>query len=128
MKITVKLKKYLPILMIEILMMIPIVSNASMKSLSLTMKENNKSISCTCPVAKVQGGAMIGGSGISYNIGYKKSTMSNYTTLKSGSCKSNTSFSAYSFTSPTGYSVTLRLKESQKNTSNPGIGWGRIDY
>ncbi|MCM1500649.1 MAG: hypothetical protein NC124_19480 [Clostridium sp.] len=123
-----KIKKNLPLVMLGILLLIPITANASMKSVSLTTKDKSASASCSCAVATVQGGAMIGGDGINYDIGYKKSTLSSYTTLKSGSCKSNTSFTKYNFSSPTGYSVTLRLKETQKNSNNPGIGWGRIDY
>ncbi|MDE6627555.1 MAG: hypothetical protein K2K56_14465 [Lachnospiraceae bacterium] len=100
-----------------------------MEGTKYELKEKDNRASCDCAVATVQGGAMIGGSGISYDIGYKKSAIIlSYTSLKSGSCKSNTSFSKYTFSSPTGYSVKLRLKETQKDTKNPGIGWGRIDY
>lgn len=128
MKKVIKVGNILPILILGVLLMIPITAKASMKSLSMTMKQNNKSITCSCAVATVKGGALIGGSGINYNISYKKSSIAQYITLKSGSCKSNTSFSKYVFSSPTGYSVTLRLKESQKDKSDRGIGWGRIDY
>lgn len=48
--------------------------------------------------------------------------------VKRGSCKSGVNFSKTTCTSPTGWSEKLVFKESQHNKSNPGIGWGRIDY
>ncbi len=72
---------------------------------------------------------MISGAGIDYSIKYKKSTTSlTWKTAKEGSCASNKSFTTYTFSSPTGYSTSLKLTETQHDKKDPGIGWGRIDY
>lgn len=116
-----KFIKSLPVLMLGVLLMVPATVNAGSKYLSMTMYDSSKSISATCPIASFKGGAMAGGAGIKYTITVKG------VEVKSGSCNPNTSFSK-ACSSPTGYSVTMKLKETQKKKSDPGIGWGRMDY
>ncbi len=122
-----RVKKIFPFMVLLGMLMIPSFASAAMKGLTMNMSESKKSISCVCAAALVQGGAMIGGDGIDYVI--KSTTQEKGTiTMKKGSCASNVSFAKYEYTSPSGWSGTLKLTETQHNKSNPGIGWGRIDY
>lgn len=126
--ITNELKRILPIFVCVLALSMPAIVQAQMKGLTMTMKETNKSVKVKCPAAIVQGGAMIGGDGITYTIKYYNTNVHQYETIRKGSCASNTSFPKYDLYSRTGWSENLMLSEYQKNTSNPGIGWGRIDY
>lgn len=122
-----KWKVVVPYVVICAMLAMPTVSSALSKTLSMTMKDKSKTISCVCPSALVQGGAMIGGKGINYSIisiTDEKGTLE----MKSGSCASGVSFKKYEYYSPSGWSGTLKLTESQRSTTSPGIGWGRIDY
>lgn len=121
MKKNLNIKKSLPALMLVVLLMAPLTANASSKYLSMTMSNSSKSISATCPKASFKGGAMAGGAGIKYTISVAGSV------VKSGTCTPNTSFSKVCY-SPTGWSVTMSLKETQNEKDSPGIGWGRMDY
>lgn len=121
-----KLKKMIPVFVAGVMLCMPICANAATKGLTLVMKEKNKTISCVCPAAIIQGGAMIGGDGIDYKITFTTNGITY--PVASGHCASNTTFNKIEYTSISGWSGTLKFKESQHNLDNPGIGWGRIDY
>lgn len=126
-KMKEKFTKIIPIMVLCVMLSVPVVSNAASASISLTMSDSSKSAKVTCAAAEIKGGALTGGAGIKYYIYDKSTTAITYDTVKSGSCASGVSYS-YVYSSSTGYSKTLKVKLKQKDSSNPGIGWTRINY
>lgn len=124
-----RIKKILPIVFAVALLFIPMYAGAYSKNLTMNMQEKSKTITCDCYLAKVTGGALIGGKGINYKIYYKIKGTLTTKQITSGSCASNTKFPAYEFSTAAQYSSCyLSLNESQRSKDNPGIGWGLIKY
>ena len=129
MKLKKIFKKNASLFVLGVLLLTPTVSNAQSKYVSLTMYQKSASAQALCPFATIKGGAMNGGEGIDYEISTAPNTLiKHWTVARSGSCKANTSFSYTYYGDGYGWSGNVKLKESQHNTSKPGIGWGRIDY
>ncbi len=112
-------------------------SSAGYKNLSLIMKDYQKSIQATCPVALFKGGALAGGDGVTYNIKILhidsdgkarwKSEVSDTKLSPEKSGKPGGSFER-NVQSWSGGSEAMKLTMKQTNKANPGIGWGNMTY
>lgn len=127
MRLKEKMRPILSIAILCVMLLMPNIANAATKRLSLIMEDISVTGTVTCPAANIQGGALAGGSGIRYEISDREQTALFYNVIKSGGCIPNTSYS-YVYSSKTGYSRDLRVRLTQNDKDNPGIGWTRIDY